>query len=33
MHHLQLTVSNAAFYIYGFCMTIIVNRDYFLKQR
>jgi hypothetical protein len=28
-----LTVSNAVFCIYWFCMVLIVNSDYFLKQR
>jgi hypothetical protein len=27
-----LTVSNAAFCIYWFCMVLTVNSDYFLKQ-
>jgi hypothetical protein len=32
MHHL-LTISSTAFFIYGFCMILSVNNDYFLKQR
>jgi hypothetical protein len=29
----DLTVSNAAFCIYWFCMVLTVNSDHFLKQR
>jgi hypothetical protein len=27
-----LTICNALFRIYGFCMTLALNSDYFLKQ-
>jgi hypothetical protein len=27
-----LTTSNTVFCIYGFCMILTVNRDYFLKE-
>jgi hypothetical protein len=32
MNHLLLTFSNVTFCIYGFCMVLTVNSDYFRNQ-